>query len=237
MSNKYYWHSRISERKFRHLVRCFAEDKTAVETAIETNLDRKSVNNIFLKIRRRILEEALKNKNRLSLNATKIKNPFYFAQSEADCKKYSTKYKLRVLVMLFGNGLVSADIIYAESDDTFKELRNLTNFKDKGIYNFEFFEIISNPLRVKHYDTQIRRQEYVKNYSGNIFLYFFQRIKKFRGTSWEKFILHLRETEWRFNKIMSNKKSSKTLTEPEFYDFVLKDMYYELLEILRKKPL
>ena len=48
--------SKISEAKFRQLVRCFALDFTAMSTAELTDLSVRSVNSIFLKIRGRIAE-------------------------------------------------------------------------------------------------------------------------------------------------------------------------------------
>ena len=57
--NRYYRCSKISERKFRQLVRYFALDLTASKTAQLTGLTRKSVTVIFLKIRERIAQEWL----------------------------------------------------------------------------------------------------------------------------------------------------------------------------------
>ena len=54
--NRYYRRSKISEAKFRQLVRCFALDFTAVSTAELTGLSVRSVNSIYLKIRGRVAE-------------------------------------------------------------------------------------------------------------------------------------------------------------------------------------
>jgi hypothetical protein len=54
--NRYFSFSKISEAKFRHLVRCFADDLTATETARRTGLSIRSVNTIFLRIRKRLAE-------------------------------------------------------------------------------------------------------------------------------------------------------------------------------------
>ena len=48
--NRYYRRSRISEAKFRQLVRCFAMDLTATVTAEMTGISLRSVNTIYLKI-------------------------------------------------------------------------------------------------------------------------------------------------------------------------------------------
>src|SRR5437763_10117100 len=55
--NRYYRCSKISARKCRQLVRCFALDLTASKTTEFTGLTRKSVTMIFLKIRARSAEE------------------------------------------------------------------------------------------------------------------------------------------------------------------------------------
>jgi transposase-like protein len=67
---------------------------------------------------------------------------------------------------------------------------------------------------------------------------FLRRIKKFRGISPEKIILHLRETEWRLNKISTNLKFRQApRDEIKLFNKVSKDLYDELLEILRNNPL
>src|SRR5438128_1099896 len=56
--NRYYRRSKISERKTRQIIKYFALDLTAQKTALLTNLTRKSVNQIYLKIRNRVAEES-----------------------------------------------------------------------------------------------------------------------------------------------------------------------------------
>ena len=55
--NKYYNRSRISEAKFRQLVRLFAQDLPACDVASLIGLEGKTVNSIFFKIRTRIAQE------------------------------------------------------------------------------------------------------------------------------------------------------------------------------------
>src|SRR6266404_3884842 len=52
--NRYYQRSKISERKFRQVVRYFAMDFTASDVAQLTGLTRKTVTVIFLRIRQRV---------------------------------------------------------------------------------------------------------------------------------------------------------------------------------------
>jgi len=54
--NRYYSRSKITEAKFRQLVRCFALDFTASSTAELIGISVRSVNTIYLKIRQRLAE-------------------------------------------------------------------------------------------------------------------------------------------------------------------------------------
>lgn len=56
--NRYYRRVKISERKTRQIIKYFALDLTANKTARLTALTHQSVNQIYLKIRERIAEEA-----------------------------------------------------------------------------------------------------------------------------------------------------------------------------------
>ncbi len=56
MNNKYYNRSKISESKFRHLIKCFALDLTATETAELSSVSLRSVTVIFDKLRMKIAQ-------------------------------------------------------------------------------------------------------------------------------------------------------------------------------------
>ena len=52
--NRYYSRSKISEAKFRQIIRFFAMDFTATDTAQLANISVRSINSIFIKIRKKI---------------------------------------------------------------------------------------------------------------------------------------------------------------------------------------
>jgi len=70
--NRYYRRSRISEYRFRLLVRYFALDLSAADVAELTGLTHKTVNTIFLNIRRRLAEDCAR------------QSPFAGGEVEAD---------------------------------------------------------------------------------------------------------------------------------------------------------
>ena len=55
--NRYYRRSRISEREFRQIIRYFALDLSASDTARLTTISVRSVNAIYIKLRRRLAGE------------------------------------------------------------------------------------------------------------------------------------------------------------------------------------
>lgn len=141
------------------------------------------------------------------------------------------------MLALSKDGLINSSIIYAETDKTFNEIRSFALQENRMIHHFELFEILGNPLRVQYWEAEMYRQPYIKDFGGNLLLYFFRRMKKFKGTSWEKFILHLKETEWRFNQIINNKKIKSASTDNEKLYLISKNLYEDMLKILRNNPL
>ena len=57
LKNKYQKFSKITEPKFHQLLQLFALDLTASDTAKLTGVSIKSVNNLYLKLRRRLADE------------------------------------------------------------------------------------------------------------------------------------------------------------------------------------
>ena len=58
MGNRYCKSSKLSEAKFRQIMKCFALDLTATQTAQMTGVSRNSINLLFSAIRRRIAENS-----------------------------------------------------------------------------------------------------------------------------------------------------------------------------------
>jgi len=57
LKNKYQKFSKITEPKFRRILRLFALDLTASDTAKLTGVSIRSVNSLYLKLRRRLADE------------------------------------------------------------------------------------------------------------------------------------------------------------------------------------
>ena len=57
LKNKYQKFSKITEPKFRQILRLFALDLTASDTAKLTGISVRSINNLYLKLRQRLARE------------------------------------------------------------------------------------------------------------------------------------------------------------------------------------
>jgi transposase len=86
--NRYYRRSHIAEKRFRLLIRYFAMDLRASQTALLSGISRRTVNSIFLKIRVRLFA------------ACQAAAPFGSSEVEADafdkCQKTIAKVQRRL---------------------------------------------------------------------------------------------------------------------------------------------
>ena len=56
MKNKYFIRSRISEKKFREIIKYFSVDLTATQIAVLSKTNRKTINEILKQVRKNIAE-------------------------------------------------------------------------------------------------------------------------------------------------------------------------------------
>ena len=56
MKNRYIYHSKISEKKFRQILREYSLDSTATQTSVRTEVSRKTINKFYKLFRERIIK-------------------------------------------------------------------------------------------------------------------------------------------------------------------------------------
>ena len=203
--NRYYRFAKISERKTRQIIKYFALDLTAQKTAVLTNLTRKSVNQIYLKIRNRVAEEAQR------------ASPFAGCQIEVD-ESYFGARRVRGKrgrgasgkTIVFGiykrNGCVFTEIV---PNAQRKTLQNIIRGKvslDSVIhsdgwrgYNGLVDVGYSKHLRVNHSDDVFAIGDIHINGIESFWSYAKRRLQNFNGVPTRTFYLHLKECEYRFN--------------------------------------
>ena len=221
--NRYYRCSKISGRKFLRVLRHFALDLTASRTAQLTGLTRKSVNVIFLKIRERIAEECER------------ASPFSSCEVEVDgsssaLEEYAASAVAGRLVKPLSSASSTNGCVYTEIVPDCKKATLQAIIRGRvaaeavihsdGCRGYDGLVDVgySKHFRVNHGSNEfVRGTAHVNGIEG-FWSFAKRRLQKFNGVSSETFNLHLKECEYRFNNRNKN-------------------LYRELLKLLRKNPL
>lgn len=221
--NRYYRRSRISEWKFRRLIRAFAMDLTATDAAELTGLSLRSVNDIYLKIRRRIAGHC------------EAQSPFqgeveidesYFGPRRVRGKRgRGTGGKTIVFGVLKRGDHVYTQIVPDVKKNTLrKAIRGKvdldTIIHSDGWPGYDGLVDVgyAKHLRVNHGDNEFANTRSHINGIESFWSYAKHRLARFHGVAGHTFHLHLKETEFRFNHRRDN-------------------LYLAVLKLLRKNPL
>lgn len=204
LANKYVKGAKISEVKFRMLMKCFTADLSATQTSEITGINRNTVNRYFNAVRKRICEIYLQ------------ENPF---QDSAEAGESN----------LFGlwqqEGKIRAEIVPDTSRDIFHRI--IRNHIDP--------ENVIHPNGWRSYDAWVDigsgkyyrfNQNTCETVDGkkqvddieSFWIFAKTRLAQFHGISKNKFLLHLKECEFRFN-------------------YRNEDIYKLLLSVFRNHPL
>ncbi len=208
--NRYYRFAKINERKTRQIIKYFAFDLTARKTAVLTNLTRKSVNEIYLKIRNRVAEEA-ERASPFAACQIEVDESYFGARRVRGKRGRGASGKTIVFGIYKRNGSVYTEIV---PDAAKKTLQNIIRGKvslDSVIhsdgwrgYNGLVDVGYSKHLRVNHSDDVFAIGDIHSNGIESFWSYAKRRLQKFNGVSPKTFYLHLKECEYRFNHRSEN---------------------------------
>ncbi len=224
MKNKYYKRSRISEAKFREIIRYFCSDLTAEKTSEFTGISRNSCNTIYGKIRERVLEESEKEEG---FSGEVEIDESYFGPTRIRGKRgRGAGGKTIVFGLLKREGKVFVEIVPdAKAKSLVPLIRGKVSLEDSVLHTdgWKAYDGLVDFGYEKHYRVHHGKNEFArgkKHINGieSFWSYAKRRLRKFNGISKTKFILHLKETEFRFNYRHEN-------------------LYVKILKILRKNPL
>lgn len=223
VKNRYYRRSRISEKQFRQLVRYFAMDFTATDTALLTGISLRSVNSIYLRIRERI---ALVCEQHSPLKGAVEIDESYFGARRVRGKRGRGAYgKTIVFGLLKRDGLVYTEIVPNCEKPTLQgvirghiALESVIHSDGWRGYDGLVDIGFDKHFRVNHGANEFARGEHHINGIESFWSYAKRRLQKFNGIATNTFYLHLKETEFRFNHRRDN-------------------LYLELLRLLRLNPL
>ena len=217
--NRYYSHSRIAEAKFRQIIRFFAMDFTASDTAKLTNISVRSINTIYIKLRKKI---AVQCEEISPFNGIVELDESYFGARRVRGKRgRGASGKTIVFGLLKRDGNVYTEIVPDCSKATLQgiirghiELDSVINTDRWRGYDGLVDIGFDKYLRVNHGDNEFACGNGIESFWG----YAKKRLSKFNGIDKKMFYLHLKETEYRFNHRHGN-------------------LYLDLRKILRNNPL
>jgi transposase len=223
ITNKYKKRSRISEAKFRQILRLFSLDIDATNIAHISGLNRNTVNRYLYLTRERIVE--LCNKTSPFSGEIEIDESYFGARRIKGKRGRGAAGKTVVFGILQRGGKVYTEIV---PDCARKTLQGIIRGKvdPDSVIHTDYWRGYNGLVDVgykKHFRIRHGHNEFAsgKNHINGIesfWSYAKRRLEKFHGISKSTFNLHLKECEYRFNNRSKN-------------------IYQLLLKELRKRPL
>jgi len=204
MRNKYLKHAHISDKKFRLILRCFCEDYTAEQTAKRSAVSRVSINTLYTKFRLRII--GLVGLNGELDGEVEVDESYFGAKRVRGKRGRGARGKTPVVGLLKRQGQVYTQVV---KNCTKEQLMPILRGKILGnttVYTDGWKSYAGLVLNgYKHYRIHHSANEFArgKNHVNGIesfWSYAKRRMIKFNGIRKEKFLLHLKESEFRWNE-------------------------------------
>ena len=220
--NCYVKSSQLSEAKFRELVKYFSADLTATQIAQLSNINRNTINRYLRLIRHRIVEQS---EAQCSFFGVVEVDESWFGARRVKGKRGRGAFgKTTVFGIYERQGQVYTEIVPNCSKVTLQgiirgkvNIDSVVNSDGWRGYN-GLVDIGYGHFRVEHSRDEFARGPVHINGIEGFWGYAKVRLAKFRGMHPQTFLLHLKETEFRYN--MRNKNIGR-----------------HILKICRKNPL
>lgn len=222
MKNKYFVKSHITEPKFRKILRYFSSDFDASQCAQLTKLTRKTINKLYHKFRVRIYQIEENQSDKIH-GEIEVDESYFGARRVRGKRGRGALGKVPVIGLLKRNGKVFTQII-----ENCKRRELMPVIKGKVIEESTIYTdgwksydgLVLNGYkhyRIHHHENEFARGKNHVNGIESFWSYTKRRLLKFNGIRKDKFLLHLKESQFRWNN--------------------RKNIYKLLLENFREKPL
>ena len=208
--NRYYLRSKISERKFRQIVRYLAMDFTASDVAQLTGLTRKTVTLIFLRIRQRLAAEC-ERASPYSDCEVEVDESYFGARRVRGKRGRGASGKTIVFGIFKRNGCVYTEVVPDCKKRTLQAVIRGRVALDTIIHSdgWRGYDGLVDVGYSKHFRVDHGRDQFVRgphhvNGIESFWSYAKRRLQKFNGVPARTFYLHLKECEYRFNNRDNN---------------------------------
>ena len=203
MRNKYLKRAHISDKKFRLILRCFCEDYTAEQTAKRSAVSRVSINTLYTKFRLRII--GLVGLNGELDGEVEVDESYFGARRVRGKRGRGARGKTPVVGLLKRQGQVYTQVVKNCTSEQLmpilrgKILGNTTVYTD-GWKSYDGLVLNGyKHYRIHHSENEFARGKNHVNGIESFWSYTKRRMIKFNGIRKEKFLLHLKESEFRWN--------------------------------------
>ena len=223
MLNRYKKRSHISAKKFREVIRYFSLDFTATNTAKLTGISRNSVNKIYTQLRLQIFLLAKREQEKFS-GEVELDESYFGAKRVRGKRGRGAAGKTPVFGLLKRDGKVFVQIV---KNCSRAELMPIIQGKilEGSTINTDGWKAYDGLIlngyshhRVYHSHNEFVRGKNHVNGIESFWSFCKRRLSKFNGLTDKKFLLHLKESEFRFNHRKKN-------------------LYLVLSKILKENPL
>lgn len=203
MINKYIKHAHISEVKFRAVLNCFSQDFTASQTTLLTRISRNTINRLFAQFRLRILNLTT---NQEGLDGEVEVDESYFGARRVRGKRgRGANGKVPVIGLLKRQGKVYTQVVKNCTKQQLMPIIQGKILEQTTIYTDgwrSYDSLVLNGYqhyRILHHENEFARGKNHVNGIESFWSYTKRRLNKFNGIHKTKFLLHLKESEFRFN--------------------------------------
>ena len=202
-------YKRLSTQKVNKILLCFCEDITATAAAKLVKVNRKTVNNYYNDIREKILQETLKETPRDD-GEFELDESYFGAKRVRGKRGRGAAGKTPVFGLLKRGGKVFVKIVKNCSKEELMPVIQGKILEKSVIYTdgWKAYDgLILNGYdhyRVYHSENEFVRGKSHVNGIENFWSFAKRRLSKFNGCASDKFVLHLKESEFRYNHRTEN---------------------------------
>ncbi len=197
---------RISAKKFSFLVKCFALDLNASQTAKLVSLNRNTVNRYYTFLRFLMISQAIREREEERItNGVEIDESYFGPRRQRGKRGRGATRKIVVLGLLKRNGKVYAQIIPDASREEILPIIRATVKSGADIYTdgWRSYDALAvygyNHKKVNHQKNEFAREDVHINGVESFWSWTKRRLAKFNGVPKTRFGMNLLESEWRFN--------------------------------------
>ncbi len=212
MRNKYIREARISERKFRELVTMFCADVAALTASRLTLVNRKTSQRVYALLRKRVVEIA-KEEARPFTGEVEIDESYFGPRRVRGRRGRGAAGKTPVIGLLKRGGKVFTSVVVNCSRAALEPIIKGQVLSKSTVYTDGWLGYDGLLLsgykhhRIYHHENEFARGKNHVNGIESFWSFAKFRFTKLRGVRKEFFLLHLKESEWRWNHRRDNLSS------------------------------